>query len=122
MVRADLAESALAGYTAGAWSCDGGTLVGSAVTLGAGDRVTCTINNDDVAPTLKLVKTVTNNDGGDAVADDDSLLFKSLKFSAGRPCRRPATRLNHDSRTLTQATLSATRDLTTDCPHIDPAK
>jgi hypothetical protein len=39
-----------------------------------------------------------------------------LKICAGRLCRRPATRHYHDSRTLTQATLSATRDQTTDWP------
>jgi len=32
--------------------------------------VTCTINNNDVAPTLKLVKTVTNNNGGSAIPND----------------------------------------------------
>jgi len=47
---------------------------------------------------------------GDAIADDDSGGGDGLEFSAGRPCRRPATRHNHDSNTLTQATLSATRD------------
>ena len=47
---------------------------------------------------------------GDAIAYDDTGVFRGLEFSAGRPCRRPATRHNHDSNTLTQATLSATRD------------
>src|SRR6202022_2354815 len=47
---------------------------------------------------------------GDAIANDDTGTRLGLKFSAGRPCRRPATRHNHDSITLTQATLSATRD------------
>jgi len=47
---------------------------------------------------------------GDAIAYDDLGALMGLKFSAGRPCRRPATRHNHDSNTLTQATLSATRD------------
>ena len=46
-----LAESDVAGYQAGTWSCDGGTLVGSTITLGIGDQVTCTINNDDIAGT-----------------------------------------------------------------------
>ena len=45
-----------------------------------------------------------------AAYDDTSTRLRGLKFSAGRPCRRPATRHNHDSNTLTQATLSATRD------------
>ena len=47
---------------------------------------------------------------GDTVADNDAVTRRRLKFSAGRLCRRPATRHNHDSITLTQATLSATRD------------
>ena len=47
---------------------------------------------------------------GDAIADDDTSAGLRLKFSAGRPYRRPATRHYHDSITLTQATLSATRD------------
>ena len=37
---------------------------------------------------------------GDAIAYDDTGAQLELKFSAGRPCRRPATRLNHDSNTL----------------------
>jgi len=47
---------------------------------------------------------------GDAIAYHDTAIRHGLEFSAGRPCRRPATRHNHDSITLTQATLSATRD------------
>jgi hypothetical protein len=50
-----LAETAVAGYAAGSWSCDGGSLSGSTVTLSIGQNVTCTITNNDVAPTLKLV-------------------------------------------------------------------
>ena len=51
---------------------------------------------------------------GDAIADDDAMLETVFKLCAGRLQRRPATRTNHDSLTLTQATLSATRDQTTD--------
>ena len=40
------------------------------MTLDEGDDVTCTITNNDVAPTLTLVKSVTNDDGGNAGADD----------------------------------------------------
>jgi hypothetical protein len=43
-----LDESEVAGYTStGRWSCDGGTLVGSVVTLSETDRVTCTIAGTD---------------------------------------------------------------------------
>ena len=56
--------------TTGEWSCtrrhaDAGK---TSVTVPLGADVTCTITNTDNTPTLKLVKIVTNNDGGTAVA------------------------------------------------------
>jgi uncharacterized repeat protein (TIGR01451 family) len=48
-----------------------------AVTLQAGDEKTCTITNDDVAPTLRVIKQVVNDDGGTKVAGDFSLHVKS---------------------------------------------
>ena len=57
-----------AGYTAGAWSCTGGTLTGSSVSVVLGANVTCSINNNDQAATLTLAKTVTNDNGGTAAA------------------------------------------------------
>ena len=62
-----------AGYTASSWSCvknSAAPVIGSSITIGLGDTVTCTITNDDVAPKLTLVKSVDVGDGGDAVADD----------------------------------------------------
>ena len=53
-----------AGYTAGAWSCTGGTLTGSTVTVGLGEDVTCTINNDDQSALLTLIKVVDNGATG----------------------------------------------------------
>jgi hypothetical protein len=47
------------GYSAGAWSCVGGTQSGSNITLGVGDEATCTITNDDQPGTIivkKLIK------------------------------------------------------------------
>ncbi len=63
------------GYTAGAWACTGAAvqLAGASVTLAPGEDVTCTIVNDDVAPTLTLVKEVVNDDGGTADATDWTL-------------------------------------------------
>jgi len=68
-----LSEDGPAGYTAGAWQCDGGTLDGSDLALAAGDDVTCTITNTLDLPSpaqLTLVKTV---DGGPDVASDWTL-------------------------------------------------
>ncbi len=68
-----LSEIGLAGYTAGAWSCPSAALSGSTLTLSSGQNITCTINNDDVAPRLTLVKTVTNDNGGTATTADFTL-------------------------------------------------
>ena len=54
-----LSESGPSGYTASAWSCDGGSQNGSSITLEAGDHVTCTITNDDVAPPPTTTTTTT---------------------------------------------------------------
>lgn len=45
------------------------------VTLGLGDDVTCTITNDDVAPTVVLRKVVVNDDGGTLTQDDFPVTF-----------------------------------------------
>ena len=41
---------------------------GNSIVMAQGDIATCTINNNDNAAHLKLVKTVTNDNGGSAVA------------------------------------------------------
>jgi hypothetical protein len=46
------------------------TALGGSITLGAGQSVSCTITNRDIAPTLALNKTVANNNGGGAVEND----------------------------------------------------
>ena len=68
-----LSETSVAGYTAGAWSCEGGSLEGATVTVALGQNATCTITNDDQAAHLKLVKSVVNDNGGTAQAGDFTL-------------------------------------------------
>jgi uncharacterized repeat protein (TIGR01451 family) len=68
-----LSENNVAGYTAGAWSCTAGTLTGSSLVLANGQNATCTINNNDIAPRLTLVKTVTNDNGGTATTSSVTL-------------------------------------------------
>jgi uncharacterized repeat protein (TIGR01451 family) len=68
-----LSESGPAGYASLGWSCTGGTLVGDDLTLVAGDNVTCTITNDDIAPELTVTKVVVTDNGGTATTSDFSL-------------------------------------------------
>ena len=44
------------------------------ITLAEGESAECTINNDDDAPTLKLIKTVTNDSGGNNGATEWTLI------------------------------------------------
>lgn len=59
-----------AGYTANMWSCQGGTLLGTQLTLAAGEIADCVLLKDDIGPLLTLVKEVVNNDAGTAVNTD----------------------------------------------------
>ncbi len=59
-----LSETGPAGYTAGPGPCTAGTLTGASLVLPLGVSATCTINNNDQAAHLTLVKTVTNDNGG----------------------------------------------------------
>lgn len=65
-----LSEGNLAGYTAGAWSCDAGALAGSTLVLASGENATCTIVNNDQPVTLTLSKTLINDNGGVATLGD----------------------------------------------------
>ncbi|MFC1688456.1 hypothetical protein ACFL07_02200 [Pseudomonadota bacterium] len=69
----DLSESGgPAGYAADGWVCSGGTQVDAdTITLEAGVKATCTITNDDIAPTLQLVKSIVNDNGGTVTNPDD---------------------------------------------------
>ncbi|MBT8054868.1 MAG: hypothetical protein KJN69_13330 [Gammaproteobacteria bacterium] len=69
----DLSESGgPAGYAAGSWACQGGTQNdGDTITLALGESATCTITNNDIAPSLKIIKSIVNDDGG-AVTDPNT--------------------------------------------------
>jgi len=61
-------EDELTGYTASDWS--GACAADGSITLESGDDVDCYITNDDDAPSLRLIKHVTNDDGGTATSAD----------------------------------------------------
>ena len=69
----ELSETEVAGYDASDWVCVGGDQSGASVTLALGESATCTINNDDQTAHLTLIKTVTTDNGGTAVAADWTL-------------------------------------------------
>ena len=74
-----LDEVGPSGYTS-SWSCNGGTLVGTSLTLAGGDDVVCTITNNDIfvpppVATITLEKNLVNDNGGTAVVTDFQLRF-----------------------------------------------
>ena len=85
-----LGEVDVDGYTEGTWSCSAGTMgsdsfdTGS-VTLAFGEQTVCTIVNNDIAPTVTLTKTVTNDDGGLLTDADFSLTVGGVVVSSGVP-------------------------------------
>jgi len=60
----DLSESGPDGYLASNWDCDFGAQVDDTITIASGQVVTCTITNNDIQPTLTVVKTIINDNGG----------------------------------------------------------
>lgn len=78
-----LFESVVSGYSAGNWSCDGGSTTTDSVTLALADQVTCQITNDDIAPTITLTKVVQNNFGGTAGANDFGISIGGNYASSG---------------------------------------
>jgi uncharacterized repeat protein (TIGR01451 family) len=58
---------------------------GGAVTLDAGQDVSCVVTNTDIAPTLTVVKSVINNDNGNAEPLDFDLLIDDLGVTQGDP-------------------------------------
>ena len=51
-----LTETGPTGYTASAWTCSAGSLAGANLTLSLGQVASCSITNNDIAPTLTLRK------------------------------------------------------------------
>jgi hypothetical protein len=68
--------STVTGYLASSWVCTGGgtqSADGSSVTIAAGENVTCTITNNDIAPSLTLNKILVKDNGGTANESDWTL-------------------------------------------------
>ncbi len=80
-----LGEQGPAGFTAGTWTCTGGTLDGTTLTLALDDAATCTITNTARVPTLTLVNRVDNGTtGGTAQPTDWTLSATGSTTISGR--------------------------------------
>jgi len=91
-----VSELSIAGYTSGTWACadstaltsglpTAGAATGESIVLKQGSQVTCDITNDDVAPTLTLVKTVVNDNGGTEAIEDFDISIDGTEVVSGTP-------------------------------------
>ena len=90
-----LQEGGPSGYL-GTWSCVGGSLSGTTLTLGAGDDAVCTLVNDDIfvpppQANLTLEKRLINDHGGTAVIGDFALSFDNGTGVSGSGASGDAT-------------------------------
>jgi hypothetical protein len=96
------------GYTQTGISGDCNSTTGS-VTLAAGDSKTCTITNNDVAPTLTLKKIVSNTNGGTAKPEDFTLTATGATSSlSGKPAANQDSitgSVNAETFALTESTV-----------------
>ena len=76
-----VSETNLPGYEAGLWTGDCSS--DGKVTLGLGEHKVCEITNDDIPPTIKLIKTVVNDDGGTASVSDFNLFVGNKAVTSG---------------------------------------
>ena len=76
-----LSESTLPGYTSSSWGSD--CTADGNINLLPGDEKSCEITNDDVAPTITLIKEVINNSGGSAGVNDFGLTVGGSAVNSG---------------------------------------
>ncbi len=109
-----LSESGPDGYSLVDLSCDGGIFDGDVepptITLGLGDEITCTFFNDDNEPGLTLIKQVTNDNGGTAVAGDWTLTAAGYDSQDPEAGTYDLSESGPDGYSLTSLTCSNTAD------------
>jgi hypothetical protein len=76
-----VSETTLPGYVPGEWrgDCDSN----GNVSLKVGESKTCTITNDDQSPTITLIKSVINDNGGKATSNDFGLTIDGNPATSG---------------------------------------
>ncbi|HEX9766045.1 MAG TPA: hypothetical protein VGA36_04725, partial [Nitriliruptorales bacterium] len=74
-------EDTLDGYTPSDWGGD--CAADGSVSLANGEHLTCTIVNDDVAPTVTVIKQVINDNGGNEGPEDVTLHVDAADLGTG---------------------------------------
>ena len=99
----NLSENGPGGYTAGDWECNGGTQVdGDTISVASGQVVTCTITNNDIQPSLTVVKTIINDNGG-TITNPDAF---GLKINDGNVLDSVSNALNAGNYTVSEVGLT----------------
>jgi hypothetical protein len=117
-----LSESAgPSGYTAGSWSCTGGTFTApDQIAVANGESASCDITNSDVSPQLIVIKHVINDNGGTKVAADFTMNVTATNPSSSSfpGAESPGTTITLDagSYSADETALSGyTKSLSADC-------
>ncbi len=98
-----VSEVGLPGYQPGTWGGD--CNADGTITLAPGDEAICTITNDDISPTLKVVKNITNNNGG-TVTDQNAF---SLRVDGDLVLHNVSNDFDAGSHTVSEDGLPVTR-------------
>jgi hypothetical protein len=99
-----LSETGPAGYSAGDWVCDGGTLTGATVSLGLGQKATCTVTNTAVPGTWILDKS-SDPPSGDIVPAGTTITYRLTASHAAGVAVRNAVVTDDISQVLSYSTL-----------------
>ena len=95
----------VSGYKAGNWSCTNDITVNETnqITVPLGKSTVCTIVNDDIAPSLELVKVVKNDFGGNAEKTDWNLKAEGVSSINGNGGVKSGSDFQAGAYTLSEA-------------------
>lgn len=100
-------SSGPSGYSASSWVCTGGGVQsGDQITLEVGEVATCTITNDDAAPSLTIIKNVINDNGGTAGVGDWTLTATGPTSISGPGGASSDSSFDQGTYTLSETSIS----------------
>jgi uncharacterized repeat protein (TIGR01451 family) len=112
------------GYSSSAWVCDGGTVRATTdrtfISIPLDTDVTCTITNDDVSPSLTVIKNVINDDDGTLSAGDFTMDVTGTNVSdPSFPGDETGTTITLDAGSYSVSETGGSGDYTQLTPSVD---